>query len=93
MLRITENAREILLALLEDNPGFNLRLFFDGFGRSIPELGLTLDRPRARDRHLQVDGLPIYLAEEISPFEEEKIIDFHPGRGQGLVLRPAIGVC
>jgi hypothetical protein len=91
MLRITKSAREILLSILEDHPGFTLRLFADGFGRNTPELGLSLDRPQARDRRLQLDGMAIYLADEIALSDGEKVIDFHPGRGQGLVVRTATG--
>ena len=93
MLRITKSAREILLSILEDHPGFNLRLFADGFGRNTPELGLSLDRPQARDRRLLLDGLAIYLADEITLSDGERVIDFHPGRGQGLVVRTATGDC
>lgn len=87
MLRITQSAKEILLSILEEHPGFDLRLFCDVFGRSTPELGLTIDRRRDRDRRLQVDGLAIYLAEELKALEGETVIDFLPGPGQGLVLR------
>ncbi len=93
MLRITQSAREILLSILEAQPGFDLRLFFDAFGRSTPELGLSVERARARDRRLQVDGLAIYLAEEIKALEGETVIDYLPDHGQGLVLRATPGCC
>jgi Fe-S cluster assembly iron-binding protein IscA len=93
MLRITQSAKEMLLSILEAHPGFDLRLFCDAFGRNTPEIGLSVDRPRARDRRLQVDGLAVYLAEEIKALEGETVIDYFPGRGQGLVLRTAPGCC
>lgn len=93
MLRITQSAKEMLLSILEAHPGFDLRLFCDVFGRSTPELGLSVDRPKVRDRRLQVDGLAIYLAEEIKALAGETVIDYLPGSGQGLVLRATPGCC
>lgn len=87
MLRITQSARDILSAILQDNPGFDLRLFLDSFGPGAPEVGLTVDRRRARDRRLQVDGLEIYLDEQVRSIDGEQVIDFHPGRGLGLILQ------
>ena len=93
MLRITKSARAILLAILEDNPGFDLRLFRDHFGHAAPELGLTVDRRQDCDRRLQVDGLEIYLDPEIKVLEGDQVIDFHPGHGRGLTLRTTDRCC
>jgi len=89
MLRITKSARDILVSILEDNPGFDLRLFCDAFGRTSPELGLTIDHHQERDHRLQVDGLEIYLDEKVRGLDGEQVIDYHPGHCQGLVLRSA----
>ena len=57
--------------------------------KNTAELGLSVDRPQARDRRLQVDGLAIYLAEEIKALEGETVLDYLPDHGPGLVLRAA----
>ena len=76
MLTITDEARDELKVVLEQNSGKSLRVTMAGFGWGGPSLGLTLDEATDKDKVLTVNEIEILLDAQVERFADDQVIHF-----------------
>ncbi|UOQ44385.1 hypothetical protein MUN89_21600 [Halobacillus salinarum] len=64
-MKITDQARDLLDQLLEDEQAECLRIFFAGYGCGEPDIGLMLGAPEADDELHQVNSIPVAIDKKI----------------------------
>ncbi|WP_079525549.1 hypothetical protein [Halobacillus hunanensis] len=74
-MKITDQARNLLDQLLEDEEANCLRLFFAGFGCGEPDIGMTLAEPEADDELHHINSIPIAIDQRIIHLTKELTID------------------
>ena len=76
MLTVTDEARNELKNILEQNPGKSLRVTMAGFGWGGPSLGLTLDESTDEDKKLVINEIEILVDAQVERFTDDQVIHF-----------------
>ncbi|WP_101846658.1 hypothetical protein [Halobacillus sp. Marseille-P3879] len=74
-MKITDEARDLLLQILEDAEHGVLRLYFAGYGCGEPDVGLTIADPEADDELDRVNSVPVAVDKKILHLTEPLTID------------------
>ncbi|MBA2176750.1 hypothetical protein H0266_17815 [Halobacillus locisalis] len=74
-MKITDEARDLLHQILEDEQAGSLRLFFAGFGCGEPDIGMTIGEPEADDELHQVNSIPVAIDQRIAHLTEPLVIE------------------
>ncbi|MFQ3545125.1 hypothetical protein Q7A53_13665 [Halobacillus rhizosphaerae] len=64
-MKITDQARDLLDQLLEDEEAACLKIFFAGFGCGEPDIGMTLGEPEAEDELHHINSVPVAIDKRI----------------------------
>ena len=87
MLEITDEAKDKLQEILNDNLGKHLRIVIAGVGWGGPKLGLALDEPNENEEITQINGIDVLISDEVKPFANRNIIDYlNPPDGEGFII-------
>jgi Fe-S cluster assembly iron-binding protein IscA len=76
MLEITETARNTLKDYLDKNPGKVVCIEFLGFGCTGPSLSLALGVPPEDAQINEIDGIKVFIQEDVQVFSDGQIIDY-----------------
>ena len=96
MIEITPAAREVLEGYLQKTPDKVVRIAFDGFGCSGPNMKLSLETFQEGMALKDVDGIRVLLDEEVDVFSEDQVIDYvksEKSEGFALSSRGGIAAC
>ncbi|ELK48710.1 UNVERIFIED_CONTAM: hypothetical protein N8J90_15575 [Halobacillus marinus] len=74
-MKITDQARDLLHQILEDEEAGCLRLFFAGYGCGEPDIGMTIGEPQADDELHQVNDIPVAIDGRIMHLTETLTIE------------------
>ncbi|WP_226585471.1 hypothetical protein [Halobacillus litoralis] len=74
-LKITDQARDLLQQIIEDEDGGSLRLFFAGFGCGEPDIGMTIGEPQGDDTLHYINSIPVAIDQRIAHMTESLIIE------------------
>ncbi|WP_281976189.1 hypothetical protein [Halobacillus litoralis] len=74
-MKITDQARDLMNQILEDEGSGCLRLFFAGFGCGEPDIGMTISDPEADDQLHRINSIPVAIDERIAHLTEELTIE------------------
>ena len=89
---ITNEARDELKKMFEEENAKNIRIFANGFGWGQPRFGLTLDEPEANDRIFTINDIKVAIDPFIQPDTEYLILD-RSGNGKGISIVDNTGAC
>ncbi|RWZ52297.1 hypothetical protein EQV77_15325 [Halobacillus fulvus] len=74
-MNITDQARDLLHQILEDEEAGALRLFFAGFGCGEPDIGMTIGDPEADDELQYINSIPVAIDKRIIHLTESLTIE------------------
>lgn len=84
-MNITDQARDVLMQLLQENDAKNIRVFFAGISWGQPKVGLALDEPEEKDKVVNINEVVVAIDPDIEPYTENLTLDFSQ-EANGLVL-------
>ena len=84
-MNITDQARDELKQLLQQNDAKNIRVYFAGFGWGKPQVGLALDEPDENDKVVTINEILVAIDTNIEPYTDNLILDYSQ-EANGLVL-------
>ncbi|MBN2429519.1 MAG: hypothetical protein JXK94_14390 [Deltaproteobacteria bacterium] len=76
MVEITETARNVLSDYLVKNPGKVVCIGYLGLGCSGPSLALSLGEPPEGAQVDEVDGVKVFVPEDVLVFSDNQLIDY-----------------
>lgn len=85
MLKITDQARDMLKEIFKYQNAQNIRVFFGGFGWGGPQVGLSLDEPKENDIIETINEIKVAIQPNMVPFLEGLSLVYNP-RTNGIVL-------
>ncbi|MYL21739.1 hypothetical protein GLW04_17710 [Halobacillus litoralis] len=74
-MQITNEARDLLQQILEEEEAPGLRLFFAGYGCGEPDIGMTLGEPEADDELHYINAIPVAVDQRIAHLIEPLTIE------------------
>ena len=94
MIKITNEAKEIISKQLNQNPNRMLRLVISGFGWGGPRMELVLDEPNKEEIH-SFNNIEILMETKIKDYIGPTVIDGIKNifGNHELIVRPAYGGC
>jgi HesB-like selenoprotein len=84
-MNITDQARDVLKQLLQENDAKNIRVYFMGISWGQPRVGLALDEPDEKDKVVTINEVLVAIDPDIEPYTENLTLDFSQ-EANGLVL-------
>lgn len=76
-MNITDQARDVLKQVFQENDANNIRVYFAGYGWGGPSVGLALEGPDEKDKVLTINEISVSIEPEIEPFTEDLTLDFN----------------
>ena len=94
-IQVTDDAKEELAPIMEENTQKSLRLFVQGFGWGGPRLGIALDELTEEDEQVSHNGIDVIFAKRDKNYFHQATIDFEDSNyGKGFIVRSAnSGAC
>ena len=89
---ITNEARELLKEMFQEQNAKNVRIYFAGYGWGDPKIGLALDEPAADDSITTINEIVVAIDPMIEPNTKDLILDIS-GDKKGLSLLGNTGNC
>ncbi|MGR9047695.1 hypothetical protein ACQ4XT_03530 [Halobacillus faecis] len=74
-MKITDQARDLLNQILEDEDAGCLRLFFAGYGCGEPDIGMTIGEPEGDDELHHINSIPVAIDSRIVHLTETLTIE------------------
>lgn len=65
-MEITDQARDLLNQILEDEEAGCLRLFFAGYGCGEPDIGMKIGEPEGDDELHHINSIPVAIDKQIA---------------------------
>ena len=84
-MKITDQARDSLEQLLQEQNASGIRVFFAGISWGSPKLGLALDEPESDDEVIESNGIRVAIDPSIEIEAKESTLDFDE-QANGFVL-------
>ena len=84
-MNITDQARDILKQLFQENDAKNIRVYFEGYSWGGPNVGLALDGPDKNDIVVTINEIQVAIDPDIEPFTDGLTLGYDK-ENNGLML-------
>jgi iron-sulfur cluster insertion protein len=84
-MNITDQARDVLKQVFQEQDAKNIRVYFAGYGWGGPNMGLALDEPNQNDVVVTINEIQVAIDPDIEPFTESLTLEFDK-ENNGLML-------
>jgi HesB-like selenoprotein len=84
-MNISDQARDTLKQLLQENDAKNIRVYFMGISWGQPRVGLAQDEPDEKDKVITINEVLVAIDPDIESYTENLTLDFSH-EANGLVL-------
>lgn len=84
-MKITDQARSLLLEIFKQRNANGIRAYFGGFGWGGPQIGLALDEPEEGDKVEYINGIRVAMDPDIAPYLQGMTLEYDEF-SQGLIL-------
>jgi Fe-S cluster assembly iron-binding protein IscA len=84
-MQITNEARDVLKSVLQENNASGIRVYFAGYGWGGPQVGLALDEPESEDIVSTINEIQVAIEPNIEAHAQGLTLEFNKD-ANGLVL-------
>ena len=75
-MQVSNEARDHLIPLLEDQNAKGIRLYFSGYGWGGPQIGVSLEEPQPQDVVKVLNQIQVAIDKEIVPYTKGLVFEY-----------------